>query len=222
MDWFFDRRNKSIATSAQKVVSDLHTELDKQATTIKELERVIFKFKNMCTDSIERDINRLEGRKRELISELESTDEQILIAQERLRAAKEEVANVLLPNNQKLTNGQYHPPTTSLDEQFLEEGELLSFLRTELGEFLFIIHLSMANDIYVYSFSENQAELVSVAKISDIAHPTRLSGLTPYEKVMVSYLLFIIHVVVVIDSHMIIHIHLPYIHACVYRRMESS
>jgi predicted RNase H-like nuclease (RuvC/YqgF family) len=186
MEWFFDRKGKSIAHSAQRVVADMHIELDKQNKKIKELERTIFKFKNMCTESLERDISRLEARKKELISELAATDDAILAAQDRLRSTKEEVANMLLPHIQsQLTR------SSSLDEQYIEETEMFHHIKS-IGDVFFIIHLNASDDIFVYLPSENPSELVKVAKITDIKNPKQLYGLTSYEKVMVN--LFIVFI----------------------------
>jgi chromosome segregation ATPase len=95
MEWFFDSKGKSVASSAQKVVSDMHRHIEKQNEKIRELEQAIFKCQHICTDSLEKDIIRLEQRKRDLIAELEATDEAILDRQERLQAAREEVNRTL-------------------------------------------------------------------------------------------------------------------------------
>jgi hypothetical protein len=179
MEWLFQRKN-SIADAAQRVVSDMHYELDKQNRKVKDLERTIFKFKNMCTESLERDITRLENRKKELISELESTDNAILDAQERLRLTKEEVASVIQPyNSQKIQLKR----VSSLDEQYLEESDMLAYIKTA-GSFLFIIHLNTTDDIFVYKPSEDNQSLVSVSKIADLHHPNVTTTLTSYELIM--------------------------------------
>ena len=180
MDWLFETKGKSVTESAQKVVADMHKELDKQNKKITELEKTIFKFKNMCTESLERDIARLEQRKKDLIAELEATDDAILLAQERLRATNEEVANVLLPYNGVNTK-QSRP--SNLDENYMEEAEMLAHIRT-LGDVLFIIHLNATDDIVVYTVNEDPNELVTAFKVTHL-NPIRTTELTPYEKHMV-------------------------------------
>lgn len=114
-------------------LADMHFEIDKQNFKIRELEKTIFKFKNMCTDSLERDIVRLENRKKELIAELEATDDAILAAQERLRNTNEEVAQVLFQyDGQNLKQLR----SSDLDEQYLEEQELLDHVRNQVSIYL--------------------------------------------------------------------------------------
>lgn len=107
----------------------MHFEIDKQNFKIRELEKTIFKFKNMCTESLERDIVRLENRKKQLIAELEATDEAILTAQERLRQTNEEVAQVLFHyDGQDMKQLR----SSDLDEQYLEEQDLLNHIRSQV------------------------------------------------------------------------------------------
>ena len=50
MEWLFDRRGKSVAQSAQRVVADMHRHLEKQNKKVKELESVITQFNKLFTD----------------------------------------------------------------------------------------------------------------------------------------------------------------------------
>ena len=189
MDWFFDRKGKSIANSAQRVVKDMHKELELQTNKIKELEKTIFKFKNMCTASLERDITRLENRKQELILELEQTDDAIVAAQERLKLAKEAVSNVLMPYNKTNTISTIHNHRkTSLEEEYLEEIDLSIHIKSLTGEMLFFIHFNINEEILIFvpSYSD-PSQIVTVSKITDVNDPKSVSALSVYEQIIVSH-----------------------------------
>ena len=74
MDWLFDSRSKSVASSAKRVVADLHGELEAKTKRIVELERVVKQLQILSTGSLENELFRLELRRKELLSELDSVD----------------------------------------------------------------------------------------------------------------------------------------------------
>ena len=43
MDWFFEKRNKSVASNAQRIVADMHKHLDAQTKKAKEMEEILLK-----------------------------------------------------------------------------------------------------------------------------------------------------------------------------------
>lgn len=49
MDWFFEKRNKSVASNAQRIVADMHKHLDVQTKKAKEMEEILRKvLKPLC------------------------------------------------------------------------------------------------------------------------------------------------------------------------------
>lgn len=77
MDWLFERRNKSLASSAQRVVADMHKHLERAKQRNRELESMIMKFQHLCTESLESELIRLETHKKELEFDLENIEKQI-------------------------------------------------------------------------------------------------------------------------------------------------
>ena len=142
-----------------RVVQGMHQEINKQKNKISQLEKIIFKFNNMCTESLENDLARLEKRKVDLINELSRTDDEILEVQERLTMVKSEVEKMINPlslssdkimngtNDKKNTNKKITSATDSkntkttvstsaahnhisqLDEEYLEETELVETIK---------------------------------------------------------------------------------------------
>ena len=43
MDWFFEKRGKSVASNAQRIVADMHKHLDLQTKKAKEMEDIMLK-----------------------------------------------------------------------------------------------------------------------------------------------------------------------------------
>jgi hypothetical protein len=43
MDWFFEKRGKSVASNAQRIVADMHKHLDIQTRKAKEMEDIMLK-----------------------------------------------------------------------------------------------------------------------------------------------------------------------------------
>jgi len=89
MEWLLDKRAKSVATSAQRVVADMHRDLDLQRKKVVELEQLVGSLTDLCTESLENEIFRLELKRKELLLELQTTDEAISDRQRRLEAAKD-------------------------------------------------------------------------------------------------------------------------------------
>jgi hypothetical protein len=95
MSWLLDPGGKSVAHRAQKVVSDMHTQMEKQNRHIQDLEQIVVALQGMCTGPMELEIMRLEKRKEELQRELEATDELITTYKKNVLDSKLHVAKVL-------------------------------------------------------------------------------------------------------------------------------
>ena len=104
MEWLFDRRGKSVAQSAQRVVADMHRHLEKQNKKVKELESVITQFNKLFTDSLENDLGRLESRKRELAAEMVAVDVAIAERRDRLQNVRDEIQQILAKNEADLAS----------------------------------------------------------------------------------------------------------------------
>ncbi len=100
MQWLLDKRAKSVAVSAQRVVADMHRDLDLQRKKVSELEALVAGLTDLCTESLENEIFRLELKRKELLLELQSTDEAIHDRQRRLEAAKDGVRGLLMQSDQ--------------------------------------------------------------------------------------------------------------------------
>ena len=50
MEWFFEKRNKSVASNAQRIVADMHKHLDAQTKKAKEMEEILLKVGLLLSD----------------------------------------------------------------------------------------------------------------------------------------------------------------------------
>ena len=74
MNWLLDRRDRSVASSAQRVVQDMHKDLEYHKTRVGELERTVVQLQEIATKSLQEELFRLEMRGKEILLELEETD----------------------------------------------------------------------------------------------------------------------------------------------------
>ena len=198
MEWMFDRKGKSVANSAQRVVADMHCVIEHQNKKISDLERTNAKLQLLCVGSIENELIELEKKKKELVRELEKTDLEMLDRQDRLRTIREEISLSLKSsaNDQKsFTKSRslqvsqhlsFQPQETDLDEQYIEESELLASIRDK-ANILFMIHRNNVPDIVVFTPTERDVEIAAVFKIADSALK-QLIELSTIEKMMVKCL----------------------------------
>lgn len=212
MEWLFDRRGKSVAQSAQRVVADMHRHLEKQNKKVKELESVITQFNKLFTDSLENDVSRLESRKKELAAEMLTVDAAIAERKNRLQNVRDEINQILAKNetdgvnsrsssstnlDSSSHNGSSHHSSggdksvtiaetraSALEEQYLEESEMLATIK-ELGkDLLFVIHRNNVNDVIVYSPASTDAEVVSSFKMTDFNDKSTITELSSLENMM--------------------------------------
>ena len=214
MEWLFDRRGKSVAQSAQRVVADMHRHLEKQNKKVKELESVITQFNKLFTDSLENDLGRLEKRKRELADEMLAVDAAIIERKNRLQSVREEINQILAKNDADLMNSRslnglssssmdnsthyanhnnqndkgmtmVETRASALEEQYLEESEMLATIKDFGRDLLFIVHRSNVNDVIVYSPSSDDTEIVKSFKMTDAGNKDSITELTTFENMMV-------------------------------------
>lgn len=93
MDFLLPNR-KSIAASAQRVVADMHRDLEEHKTRVAELEDIVERLQVVATESLQNELFRLEMRRKELLLDLERTDSAILDRRARLATAKSDVEYV--------------------------------------------------------------------------------------------------------------------------------
>lgn len=193
MDWLIDRRGKSVASSAQRVVKDLHKDLDDQRSRVRELERALVQLQEVATMSLKDELFRLEMRRKELLLELEETDDAILDRREKLRSTEASIKKVI--ESESIVNSLSATATrgdgnraninesfdsteggkssqeirgAALEEEFLEETEMLRGIKESLKEqVLFVIHSNNVDDVIVYFPSSSNVEIISSAKLEE-------------------------------------------------------
>lgn len=126
----------------------MHIEINKQKNRISHLEKVIFKFNNMCTESLEYDLVRLEKRKSDLINELSKTDDEILEVQERIRLVKSEVEKMINPlaiSNESNASNKVSGATTKKSHQVSEANKPSSNNKmSQLPNSALPVHMTMS------------------------------------------------------------------------------
>lgn len=215
MEWLFDRRGKSVAQSAQRVVADMHRHIEKQNKKVKELESVITQFNRLFTDSLENDLSRLESRKGELAAEMIAVDIAIAERRNRLQSVRDEIKQILAKNEADLLNsramsalgssssdgmnrysGSNHNDNdkgmtiaetraSALEEQYLEESEMLATIKDLGRDLLFVVHRNNVNDVIVYSPASADADVVTSFKLTDFNDKSSITELTTFENMMV-------------------------------------
>lgn len=101
MDWLLGKREKSVARNAQLAVKNMHMYMDKQGTKIRELEGLVIGMQQLCTESLESEIHRLETKKLDLIKELEATNSAITEKVQKLEETKAAVKQVISHSTEK-------------------------------------------------------------------------------------------------------------------------
>lgn len=215
MEWLFDRRGKSVAQSAQRVVADMHRHIEKQNKKVKELESVITQFNKLFTDSLENDLSRLESRKGELTAELIAVDIAIVERRNRLQSVRDEIKQILAKNEADLLNSRAmsalgssssdgmnrysssnhnendkgmtiaETRASALEEQYLEESEMLATIKDLGRDLLFVVHRNNVNDVIVYSPASADADVVTSFKLTDFNDKSSITELTTFENMMV-------------------------------------
>ena len=212
MEWLIDRRGKSVAQSAQRVVADMHRHLEKQNKKVKELESVITQFNKLFTDSLENDLSRLELRKRELTAEMVTVDIAITERKTRLQNVRDEIHQILAKNEADLINSQQlgsmsmdqsthsnnghnnnnydkgmtiaETRASQLEEQYLEESEMLATIKDLGKDLLFVVHRNNVNDVIVYSPAATDSAIVTSFKFSDFNDKSSITELSTFENMM--------------------------------------
>jgi hypothetical protein len=208
MNWLIDRRQKSIAVSAQRVTQTLHQDLEAQKKANADLEAMVTQLQRVATRSLEDEILRLELRRKELLLQLEETDDAL---QERKSEIKL-VGNMMNNSNaaaaaaaletqgkRSSTSGDSFDSVDvnksaqevraeSLEEDYLEETEMLRNVKESLRErVLFVVHSNNVDDVIVYFPSTTSSELITAAKLEE--HDEMGAVLTPTSNLdtMMSY-----------------------------------
>lgn len=169
---------KSVANRAKKVVSDMHSKLDKQSSYVKDLENLVKDMQSMSTSPIETEIEILEKRKKQLQIELESTEKLILKYRKMLKDTRSRINGVV---SESLRNGNdtrkigKSVETSSLDKYEIakphvpidveEENDIVDRLREFDHRLLFTLHRNTFDDFIVYTsnaLSESDSLLNSI------------------------------------------------------------
>jgi uncharacterized coiled-coil protein SlyX len=195
MDWLFEKREKSLASSAQRIVADMHRHLDREKARNKELESMLIKFQHLCTNSLESEIQRLELRRSEIQQELLNIDKQLLEKRAILDLTKDEIRNILAEKSSATAGASAGsagvsklPPhednSNVLEEQYMEESELLALCKDVAKGSLFILHRNDNDDIIAYAPLEKANEFVTCYKIVNIQQYPSIQELSMIESMM--------------------------------------
>lgn len=188
MEWFLDRRDKSLAASAQRVVADMHRHIEEQNEKMRQLQGTMSKFESICTESLEKELERLAERKSQLIKELEETDESILQKEEELKFVKEEVAKIgqmKISPFDAVSAGKPDTVSTNLEEQYIEETEMFASIKDMDKKALFIINRNRINEVVIFTTSEDRPEDIARA-YKLVGSSVNRSEVSQEEKIMVS------------------------------------
>jgi hypothetical protein len=109
MDWLLGKREKSVARNAQLAVKNMHMYMDKQGAKIRELEGLVVGMQQLCTESLESEIHRLETKKLDLVRELEATNLAITEKVQKLEETKGSVKMIISQSTERARA----PPTKS-------------------------------------------------------------------------------------------------------------
>ena len=203
MDWLIDRRGKSVASSAQRVVQDMHKDLESHKTRVAELEQTVIQLQAVATQSLENELFRLEMKRKELLLELEETDSAILDRRRKLETCKMNIEQAIqsesIKNNIPGSEGKGNITRVriggsfdsndgkssqelrglALEEEFLEETEMLGVVKETLKEqVMFVIHSNSIDEVIVfYPSASSSTDLISVAMLTE--HEEAGALLTP-------------------------------------------
>jgi hypothetical protein len=90
MEWIggvLEKRAKSVTSNAQTAVVNMQNMMNKQSSRIKQLEAALSSSRQICVDSLQTEINRLERHKHELLLDLDTTEFALADRKNRLQIA---------------------------------------------------------------------------------------------------------------------------------------
>ena len=207
MNWLIDRRDKSVGSSASRVVEDMHKDLEYHKSRCGELENIVVQLQEIATKSLEDELFRLEMRRKEILLELEETDNAILDRRNKLEDSRRTIERAIRSESidasdftVKAGKGVAATGTRvriggsfdsnegksaqelrgqKLEEEFLEETEMLGVVKETLAEqVMFVVHGNSVDDVIVYyPAASASADLVSVAMLTE--HDEAGAILTP-------------------------------------------
>jgi hypothetical protein len=211
MNWLIDRRQKSIAVSAQRVTQTLHQDLQAQKAKNADLEGIVAKLQSLATRGLQDEILRLELRRKELLLQLEETDDALQDRKFELEMMEKNMRTMNNPNaaaaaaaletqgkrssicgdsfdSVEIKKSAQEVRAESLEEEYLEETEMLRNVKDTLRErVLFVVHSNNVDDVIVYFPTATSSELITAAKLEE--HEEMGAVLTPTSNLdtMMSY-----------------------------------
>lgn len=186
MEWFFEKRNKSVATNAQRIVADMHRHLDQQTKKAKEFEEIMLKFKELNIVSLEKEIQRLQKRKKDLAQELAEVDTALIDATQSLQDLQDRMERALQLPVPELTTGLNQKPTTkviSTPKEVAVEANILQTLQAVYSKHLFYIHQNKTDSFIIFIAALKENHLVEAKYLVDY-HDSEGRDLTPSEDSM--------------------------------------
>jgi hypothetical protein len=171
MDWFFEKRGKSVASNAQRIVADMHRHLDTQTKKAAEIEAILTKFKELNVHSLEKEITRLHKRKADLVSELDEVDKAIIDATSSLQDLQDRMDGVLaLPSTSEVSQLQSNPAkalSPSKHQEFSEESKIQKVIQSAHPKSLFYIHQNRVDSILIFVATLKEDALIEARVLVD-------------------------------------------------------
>lgn len=151
MDWLFEKRNKSVASNAQRVVADMHRHLELQTRKAREMEDIMLRFRELNVASLEKEVVRLQRKRRELGEELADTDRALSEASAALLELQERMEKALKMEvpEQVLTQKDSSSAPAALKAKS-EAATVLETLRQAHPRHLFYIHQNRVDSIIIF------------------------------------------------------------------------
>jgi hypothetical protein len=206
MSWFLDPNGKSVAKNAQKVVINLHSQLEKQQRHISQLESIVEELKSGYSQPIHKEIRRLQNLKVEYQMKISEIDDQIdqyefSLSEMDLKLekilsnkTKQPSAEVLAcPRDGKSSdlqpNAEHpHPPRNfesfSNGNDHEDEHELLEAVRLIEPQVLFVLHRNTSDDVIVYLPSTKPGDLLSLYRLHDPSDHQTAEDISSFERMM--------------------------------------
>ena len=160
MEWLtnsvksMERSSRTVASNANKVVQRMQNIMNDQDKRIKELESSIGVYHTLCLDSLQSEINRLELRKKDLLLELETTDEALIYRKRMMENSKIKLNELMNQSNINTSNNGHSSSSASSASSTLLSYTLNSLV--QMPQLLSNNHSSNSSNDRIKSSSGNR------------------------------------------------------------------
>jgi hypothetical protein len=209
MSWFLDPNGKSVAKNAQKIVINLHSQLEKQQCHINQLESLVEELKSGYSQPIQKEIHRLEKIKVEYQNKIIDIDDQIAQYEKSLsemdlkiekifsnktkrpslpshatddeREATNDLTLKVIPEH-RLLSQSFESFSNGNDQE--DEHELLEAVRAIEPQVLFVLYRNTTEDVIVYLPPAKQSETLSLYRLRDPSDRQTAEEISSFERMM--------------------------------------